>query len=138
MRITTGLALLTMLITTEVRGQEKNAPALLVLHKGDKTMAIVDPANGKVLGSVLTTARDPHELAVSADGTLAVASKKAVKTIDAGARALNRLKFAPDGSLALVSDIFGGVIIVIDVASQAVKASVNRIQWALKEILPKL
>jgi len=305
MRITTGLALLTMLITARVRGQERNAPALLVLHKGDKTMAIVDPTNGKVLGIVATTARDPHELAVSADGTLAVASnysgdpqtgnslsvidiagrtevarvdlnplsrphglwfadgkfyftvegnnaigrydpaknkvdwvlgtgeqrthmilvskdaktiytsnvssdtisiieparrggfggpppggfggpppgpggrggppqgrgpggagwkqtlvkvgrgpegfdvspdgkqlwtghmadgkisvvdlgsKNVVKTIDAGARALNRLKFTPDGSLALVSDIFGGEVIIIDVASQGVKARVK-------------
>jgi DNA-binding beta-propeller fold protein YncE len=306
MRIMTGLALLTMLLTAVVRGQETNSPALLVLHKGDKTMAIVDPSTGKVLGRVQTTARDPHELAVSADGTLAVASnysgdpqtgnslsvidiagrtekaridlnplsrphglwfaagkfyftveannaigrydpasnkvdwvlgtgeqrthmivvskdaktiytsnvssdtisiiepaprggfggpppggpggfggpppggpggpppgrgpggtgwkqtlvkvgrgpegfdvspdgkqlwtghmadgkisvvdlasKKAVKTIDAGARALNRLKFTPDGSLALVSDIFGGEVIIIDVASHAVKARVK-------------
>jgi DNA-binding beta-propeller fold protein YncE len=306
MRTTTGLALLTMLVTAVARGQDASSPALLVLHKGDKTMAIVDPSNGKVLGRVQTTARDPHELAVSADGTLAVASnysgdpqagnslsvidiagrtekaridlnplsrphglwfadgkfyftveannaigrydpannkvdwvlgtgeqrthmivvskdaktiytsnvssdtisiiepappggfggtppggpggpppggpppgpggpggpppggagwkqtlvkvgrgpegfdvspdgkqlwtghmadgkisvvdlasKKAITTIDAGARALNRLKFTPDGSLALVSDIFGGEVIIIDVASQAVKARVQ-------------
>jgi streptogramin lyase len=74
MRITTGLALLTILVTAVVRGQETSSPALLVLHKGDKTMAIVDPSSGKVLGRVQTTARDPHELAVSDDGTLAVAS----------------------------------------------------------------
>ena len=61
------------------------------------------------------------------DGKISVvdlASKKAVKTIDAG-QALNRLKFTPDGSLALVSDIFGGELIIIDVASQAVKARVK-------------
>ena len=74
MRITAGLALLTMLGTVTARGQEANSPALLVLHKGDRTMAIVDPSSGKVLGRVQTTARDPHELAVSADGALAVAS----------------------------------------------------------------
>ncbi len=74
MRITTGLAFLTIVAATVAQGQETNSPALLVLHKGDKTMAFVDPSNGKVLGRVQTTARDPHELAISTDGTLAVAS----------------------------------------------------------------
>jgi YVTN family beta-propeller protein len=44
------------------------SPALLVLNKEDATLAIVDPASGKVLGTV-PTGEGPHELAT--DGTLA-------------------------------------------------------------------
>jgi DNA-binding beta-propeller fold protein YncE len=74
-----------------------------------------------------------------ADGKISVvdlASKKVVKTIDAGARALNRLKFTPDGSLALVSDIFGGEVIIIDVASQAVRARVKAGRGASGILIP--
>ncbi|HET7619744.1 MAG TPA: YncE family protein [Vicinamibacterales bacterium] len=44
------------------------SPALLVLNKEDATLAIVDPASGKVVGTV-PTGEGPHEIAT--DGTLA-------------------------------------------------------------------
>jgi len=44
--------------------------ALLVGNKDESTLAIVDPASGKVLGRV-ATGQDPHEVAASADGKLA-------------------------------------------------------------------
>ena len=46
---------------------------LLVLNKEEATLAIVDPASGKVLGRV-PTGEGPHELVVSADGKTAYAS----------------------------------------------------------------
>ena len=46
---------------------------LLVLSKDDATLAIVDAASGKVLGTV-PTGEGPHELVVSTDGTIAFAS----------------------------------------------------------------
>ena len=49
------------------------SPALLVLNKGDNALAIVNPANGKVVGTV-PVGRNPHELAVSSDGRLAFSS----------------------------------------------------------------
>jgi YVTN family beta-propeller protein len=49
-----------------------------------------------------------------------VAAKKVVHTIDAEARAANRLKFTPDGKRALVSEIGGGDLIVLDVARRSV------------------
>ena len=52
------------------------SPALIVLLKGENAMAIVDPATGAVAGRV-PTGQDPHEAAVSADGTLAFASNYA-------------------------------------------------------------
>ena len=73
MRKTGWLVLFGVLAGSAAWAQETPSPALLVLHKGENAMAIVDPATGKVLGHV-PTGRDPHELAVSADGKLAFAS----------------------------------------------------------------
>ena len=49
------------------RAGDTPAPALLVLHKGENAMAIIDPNTGAVLGRA-PTGQDPHELAVSEDG----------------------------------------------------------------------
>src|SRR5438093_9698285 len=46
---------------------------LLVLNKEDATLAIVDPASGKVLGTV-PVGQGPHELVTSTDGKWAFAS----------------------------------------------------------------
>jgi YVTN family beta-propeller protein len=45
-------------------------PRLVVLNKTDATLVTVDPASGKILGTV-TTGEAPHEVAVSADGRIA-------------------------------------------------------------------
>jgi YVTN family beta-propeller protein len=45
-------------------------PRLVVLNKEDATLVTVDPASGKILGTV-PTGEGPHEVAVSADGRLA-------------------------------------------------------------------
>ncbi len=59
----------------------------------------------------------------SRDGRISVidiASKKVVATIDAGARGANRLKFTPDGKLALVSELGGGGIVVLETGTHTV------------------
>src|ERR1017187_1434890 len=76
MKIMTVLVVLGGLACAGARAQETPSPALLVLHKGENAMAIVDPSSGKVLGHV-PTGQDPHELAVSDDGKLAFASNYA-------------------------------------------------------------
>jgi len=48
-------------------------PALVVLNKAESELAIVEPGTLKVVGKV-TTGPIPHEVAVSADGKLAVAT----------------------------------------------------------------
>jgi YVTN family beta-propeller protein len=48
----------------------QSSPRLLVLNKGENTLAIVDVDSGKVLGRA-QTGEGPHELAVSADGKTA-------------------------------------------------------------------
>lgn len=73
------------------------SPALLVVNKGDNSMAIVDPQTRKVVGKVPTVGR-PHEVAVSPDGKLAflanfggdslsvidLAAQKEVRRVDLG------------------------------------------------------
>ena len=49
---------------------ETPSPALLVLNKADQTLAIVDPASGKVVARV-SVGEGPHEVTVSADGKFA-------------------------------------------------------------------
>lgn len=49
------------------------SPALLILEKEDKAMAIVDPATLKVVARV-AAGEDPHEVVASADGTRAYIS----------------------------------------------------------------
>lgn len=46
------------------------SPALLVLNKGDKQLAIIDPATGKVVARV-NVGDGPHEVTVSPDGKFA-------------------------------------------------------------------
>ena len=60
----------------------------------------------------------------SGDGSVSIvdlASRKLVKTFPIGTQRSNRLKFTPDGSLALVSDLTAGELVVIDVQTQTVK-----------------
>jgi DNA-binding beta-propeller fold protein YncE len=84
--------------------------------------------------TIIPVGRGPEGFDVSPDGkelwtghmndsrisVIDVTAKKLVHTIDAGARAANRLKFTPDGKRALVSEIGGGDLIVLDVASRSV------------------
>jgi YVTN family beta-propeller protein len=49
------------------------SPALLVLEKQDRSLAIVDPSNLKVVGRV-PAGEDPHEVVVNRDGTRAYIS----------------------------------------------------------------
>jgi len=70
----TGVRLLAALMAANaLLAAQSTTGRLLVLNKEDATMAIVDPASGKVLGMV-PTGQGPHELVTSADGTLAFAS----------------------------------------------------------------
>ena len=52
---------------------------LIVLNKDDATLVTVDPATGKVLGSV-PVGEGPHEAAVSTDGSLAFAANYGAQT----------------------------------------------------------
>jgi YVTN family beta-propeller protein len=76
MGITNVLVVFVLVTGTGAVAEDTPSPALLVLHKGENAMAIVDPSSGKVVGHV-PTGQDPHELVVSDDGKLAFASNYA-------------------------------------------------------------
>jgi YVTN family beta-propeller protein len=65
-------ALLCLVIGT-VHAQDSTSGRLLVLSKGDLTLAIVDPATQQVIGRV-PSGPDPHEVAAAADGRTAYIS----------------------------------------------------------------
>jgi len=82
----------------------------------------------------VTVGKGPEGFDVSADGrtiwaahsrdgsisVVDVASKSVVHTIDAGTKRSNRLKLTPDGRLALISDLEGGDLVVVDVATRRI------------------
>ncbi|HEY2431825.1 MAG TPA: beta-propeller fold lactonase family protein [Vicinamibacterales bacterium] len=54
-------------------------PRLIVLNKDDATLAVIDPATGRTLGTV-PTGEAPHEAAVSEDGRMAFAANYGAQT----------------------------------------------------------
>jgi len=69
-RLLALLALLLIAMNSAVSHAQLPSPALLVLNKDDDTLAIVDPATNKVVGTA-PTGKAPHEVAASADGRFA-------------------------------------------------------------------
>jgi YVTN family beta-propeller protein len=59
-----------LVVTASFAVAQVPSPALLVLEKNDKSMAIVDPATLRVVGRV-PAGEDPHEIVASEDGKLA-------------------------------------------------------------------
>jgi len=55
------------------------SPTLLVVNKAENSLAVLDPASGKVLGRV-PTGDGPHEVALSADGRTAFVTNYGAKT----------------------------------------------------------
>ena len=67
------ILLITSFAAAMAVAEETPATALLVLNKGDNSLAIVDPVSLKVVGRAPAGA-DPHEVVASADGKLAFIS----------------------------------------------------------------
>jgi len=61
------------LLAANFTAAQTPSPALLVLEKSDNTLAIVDPANLKIVARV-PAGPDPHEIVASPDGKLAYIS----------------------------------------------------------------
>lgn len=61
------------------------------------------------------------------DGTISIldlATKKVAQTLDANVKTANRLKFTPDGKLALVSVLNGADLSIFDVATKTLKKKI--------------
>jgi YVTN family beta-propeller protein len=114
----------------------RDGNTLFTSNMGSNSISIIDRrADGGARQTVVNVGQGPEGLDLSPDGRqlwaansaggsisiIDVATKRLVKTFDVGTRRSNRLKFTPDGTLALVSDLTAGELLVVDVASQTVK-----------------
>ena len=130
-----------MFCTAGLTAAQVPSPALLVLEKNDKSLAIVDPATLKVTGR-MPAGQDPHEIVASEDGeyayisnygafqnpqhTLSVADlsqQKALPAVDLGALR------APHGL-----DIVGGKVYFTAEGSKVIgryNPSTHQIDWVL-------
>lgn len=130
-----------LFLTSALGFAQVPSPALLVLEKNDKSLAIVDPATLKVTGRI-PAGEDPHEVVASEDGkyafisnygafqnpqhTLSVAdlsNQKALPAVDLGAL------LAPHGL-----DIAGGKVYFTAEGSKVIgryDPSSHRIDWVL-------
>ncbi len=66
-------ALLLIVVSAVAAHAQLISPALLVLDKDDNTLAIIDPATNKIVGTA-PTGNAPHEVAASSDGRFAYVS----------------------------------------------------------------
>src|SRR5664279_4224889 len=73
MRVNWALLFGTLLASGALSAESTPPKALLVLSKGDNTLAIVDPASLKVVAR-MPSGPDPHEVIASADGKFAYIS----------------------------------------------------------------
>lgn len=73
------LSLLALVVLAPLPAGQSSGSRLVVLNKEDAVLVTVDPASGKVLGRV-PTGEAPHEVAVSADGRIAVVGNYGAQT----------------------------------------------------------
>lgn len=115
----------------------RDGRTLFTTNMGSNTASIIErAADGSAKQTLVNVGRAPEGVDLTPDGrqlwtanaqggdisVVDVATKALVKTFDIGTRRSNRLKFTPDGALALVSDMGPGELVIVDVKSQSVKA----------------
>lgn len=104
---------------------------------GSDTICQIEPGSGRSGWTVtpIPTGKGPEgfdlspdgkELwaANSGDGTVSIidtSAKKVTQTVDVKTKHSNRLKFTPDGKLALISDPEAGELVIVDVPSRSVR-----------------
>ena len=122
-------------IANVAAAQTPSAARLLVLLRIASALAIVDPASGKVLGRV-PVGRDPHEVAVTPDGSMAfVASpSEGISVIDV--RAMKELRRVDTGTLSAPHDVLyaGGKLYFTAEGYKTIgryDPTANKVEWML-------
>jgi len=115
--------------------QTPSGARLLVLLRNASALAIVDPATGKVLGRV-PVGRDPHEVAVTPDGTMAfVASpSEGISVIDVPT--MKELRRVDTGALSAPHDVLfaGGKLYFTAEGYKTIgryDPAANKVEWML-------
>jgi DNA-binding beta-propeller fold protein YncE len=112
-------ATMTIIDRTTIGGRGPNTPPMG--NWEESHIAVGRGAEGfDVTGSELWAAN-------AQDGTISIlnlTTKKVTQTLDANVRGANRLKFTPDGKLALVSTLNGADLSIFDVATKTLKKKI--------------
>jgi YVTN family beta-propeller protein len=110
---------------------------LFTTNMGSNSVSMIERgANGTWSQKLITVGGGPEGLDLSPDGkslwtahsrdggmsVIDTASGKVLHTFDAKTQRSNRVKFTRDGKLALVSDLSGGELVVIDAATRTERA----------------
>jgi YVTN family beta-propeller protein len=121
--------------TTHMVWVNADATRMYTANIGSDSMTIIERGGNATVWNetVVPVGKGPEGFDVSPDGReiwaahsrdggvsiVDVQQKKVTATIDLKTRRSNRLKFTPDGKLALVTDLDAGELLVIDVATRA-------------------
>jgi len=122
--------------STHMVWANEDASRIYTANIGSDSMTILERGANPLAwnATVVPVGRGPEGFDVSPDGRelwaahsrdggvsiVDLQQKKVTATIDLQTKRSNRLKFTPDGKLALVSDLDAGEVLVIDVASRKV------------------
>jgi YVTN family beta-propeller protein len=114
----------------------RDGRTLFTANMGSSTISIIERSpDGSAKQTLVNVGMGPEGIDLTPDGRqlwaansaggsvsiIDVAARALVKSFDIGTRRSNRIKFTPDGALALVSDLTAGELVVVDVKSQTVK-----------------
>jgi YVTN family beta-propeller protein len=114
----------------------RDGRVVLTTNMGSSTVSVIENAgNAGAKQTLVNVGKAPEGLDLSPDGRqlwtsnadggsvsiIDIATKALVATFDIGTRRSNRIKFTPDGTLALVSDLTVGELVIVDVKARAVK-----------------
>ena len=115
----------------------QNLPAgrLLVLLRNASALAIVDPASGNVLGRV-PVGRDPHEVAVTPDGTTAFVASPGVGISMIDVRAMKEIRRIDTGTASAPHDVLytGGKLYFTAEGYKSIgryDPVANKVEWML-------
>src|SRR3954452_13181345 len=107
----------------------KDGRTLFTSNIGSDTVSIVElGANGAATQTIVPVGKGPEGLDLSPDGRelwsahsrdggvsiVDLATRKVKQTVAVGTKRSNRIKLTPDGKFALVSDLDGGELVVLD------------------------
>jgi len=123
-------------VSTHMVWVTRDATKMYTANIGSDSISIIERgANAQAWGqTVVPTCKGPEGFDVSPDGRelwaacsrdgqvaiISLEQKKVVGTMELQTKRSNRLKFTPDGKLALVTDLDTGELLVVDVATKAV------------------
>jgi YVTN family beta-propeller protein len=119
--------------TTHMVLPTRDARTLFTSNIGSDNVSMIQQGgDGRWTQTLIAVGKGPEGIDLSPDGKtvwsahsrdggvslIDVAARKVIDTIPAGTKRSNRIKLTPDGKFALISDLEGGELVVIDAATK--------------------